>query len=155
MCYIGVVGRPEYGVGSSGVLKRAPPGLAIYPKSRTRSIVPLNLDYKIFATPISMGGLGLKPYDVGLILGICGMSNAIVQTFLGGRILNRIASSRRAFMPLILIFLGYPLLRLFPERAGRIDTAVLIVLVFQQTCGFLLHFALASSIIFIHGRPAE
>ncbi|KAJ7111799.1 major facilitator superfamily multidrug-resistance, DHA1 sub-family [Mycena epipterygia] len=105
----------------------------------------------VYATPIGLGGLGLKPYDIGLIMGICGLSNAFVQILFGGRIIRYFGPRRifiGGFCALILAFSAYPLLAFLARRAGRIDAAVLAVLVCQQSCSFMLYFAFSSTMIF-------
>ncbi|KAJ6608660.1 major facilitator superfamily domain-containing protein [Mycena sp. CBHHK59/15] len=111
------------------------------------ALVPL-----VYATPISLGGLGLRPYDIGLIMGLCGISNAFVQIFLGGKIIRRFGPRRifiAAFSALMLAFSAFPLLSFFAKRAGRIDAAVLVVLASQLSCTFVLYLAFASTMMFI------
>ncbi|KAJ6451488.1 major facilitator superfamily domain-containing protein [Mycena vitilis] len=48
------------------------------------ALIPL-----FFATPMSLSGLGLNPRDIGLILGIFGICNALFQAFFGGRVIRR------------------------------------------------------------------
>ncbi|KAJ7675182.1 major facilitator superfamily domain-containing protein, partial [Mycena rosella] len=83
-------------------------GLLAFCEMANESLQPL-----VYATPIGMGGLGLQPFDIGLIMGIYGMSNAFIQLFFGGRILRRFGPLRifnAAFCALVLAFLAYPLL---------------------------------------------
>ncbi|KAJ7737770.1 major facilitator superfamily multidrug-resistance, DHA1 sub-family [Mycena maculata] len=122
-------------------------GLLCFCDMSYESLLPL-----VYATPIGLGGLGLKPYDIGLIMGVCGICNALVQTFLGGRVIRYFGPRRiftASFCALILAFSAYPLLSFFAERAGRIDTAVVVVLVFQLSCSFFLYFAFSTGMIFI------
>ncbi|KAJ6577020.1 major facilitator superfamily multidrug-resistance, DHA1 sub-family [Mycena vulgaris] len=111
------------------------------------SLLPL-----VYATPIGMGGLGLKPYDIGLIMGTCGISNAFVQILFGGRIIRYFGPwciFNAAFCALALAFLAYPLLSFLAERAGRVDAVVITVLVCQLSCSLVLYCAYASTMIFI------
>ncbi|KAJ7249141.1 major facilitator superfamily domain-containing protein [Mycena haematopus] len=111
------------------------------------SLIPL-----VYSTPIHLGGLGLEPYHIGLIMGLCGFSNAIVQVFLGGRLI-RYFGPRRVFIcapcALIFVFSTYPLLSVLSQRAGRVDAAVLVVLVCQLSCNFVLYFSFAATMLFI------
>ncbi|KAJ6484064.1 major facilitator superfamily multidrug-resistance, DHA1 sub-family [Mycena sanguinolenta] len=111
------------------------------------SLIPL-----VYATPIPLGGLGLKPHNIGLIMGLCGFSNAIVQVFLGGRLI-RYFGARRVFTAapcaLIFVFSTYPLLSILARRAGRVDAAVVAVLVLQLSCNFTLYFSFAATMLFI------
>ncbi|KAJ6570067.1 major facilitator superfamily multidrug-resistance, DHA1 sub-family [Mycena vulgaris] len=104
------------------------------------------------ATPISLGGLGLKPYDIGLILGLCGICNAFVQIFIGGRIIRRFGPRRifiAGFCAICAQFTMYPLLGFLARRAGRVDAAVRIVLACQLSGVFMVSFAYASTYMFI------
>ncbi|KAF7326733.1 Major facilitator superfamily multidrug-resistance DHA1 sub-family [Mycena venus] len=116
------------------------------------SMMPL-----VFSTPISLGGLGLKPYDIGLIMGLCGISNAIVQVVLGGQIIRYFGPRRvfiGAFCAFSLIFSAYPLLNILARRAGRVDAAVLVVLVCQLSGSFIVYFSFAATMLFImHSAP--
>ncbi|KAJ7679391.1 major facilitator superfamily multidrug-resistance, DHA1 sub-family [Mycena polygramma] len=106
----------------------------------------------VFATPIEFGGLGLKPYDIGLIMGLMGITNAIIQAFLGGRLIRYFGARRvfnAAFCALVVAFALYPLLTLLARRAGRVDGAVIVVLVFQLACNTALYFAFAATMLFI------
>ncbi|KAF7337175.1 MFS domain-containing protein [Mycena venus] len=111
------------------------------------SMVPL-----VFSTPISLGGLGLEPYDIGLIMGLCGISNAIVQVVLGGWIIRYFGPRRvfiGAFCAFGLIFSAYPLLNILARCAGRVDAAVLVVLVCQLSGSFIVYFSFAATMLFI------
>ncbi|KAJ7472549.1 major facilitator superfamily multidrug-resistance, DHA1 sub-family [Mycena latifolia] len=122
-------------------------GLLAFCNMAYESLLPL-----VYSTPISMGGLGLRPHDIGLIMGICGVSNAFVQIVFGGRIIRYFGPRRifnAAFCGLIFAFLAYPLLNILAKRAGRVDCAVIAVLICQLSCSFLLYFAFASTMIFI------
>ncbi|KAJ7732439.1 hypothetical protein B0H16DRAFT_1732806 [Mycena metata] len=39
---------------------------------------------QVYSTPIPLGGLGLEPFDIGRIMGLCGIINAIFRAFFGG-----------------------------------------------------------------------
>ncbi|KAJ6577483.1 major facilitator superfamily multidrug-resistance, DHA1 sub-family [Mycena capillaripes] len=111
------------------------------------ALVPL-----FFATPISLGGLGLRPYDIGLILGTCGICNALVQAFAGGRVIRRFGPRRiliAAFCALVVEFAMYPVVSLLACHAGRVDTVVRIALACQLSCNFVIYFAYASAGLFI------
>ncbi|KAJ7486429.1 major facilitator superfamily domain-containing protein [Mycena galericulata] len=122
-------------------------GLLFFCDMAYSSLLPL-----VYATPIGMGGLGLKPYDIGLLMGICGISNAVVQTFFGGRIIRYFGPRRifiMSFWVLILMLAAYPLLSFLAARAGRIDGAVIAVLAAQLSCTVALYPAFATTMIFI------
>ncbi|KAJ7835238.1 major facilitator superfamily domain-containing protein [Mycena olivaceomarginata] len=48
----------------------------------------------VYATPIGLGGLGLTPYSIGLMMGLCGISNAFVQGLFRGRIIRYVGPRR-------------------------------------------------------------
>ncbi|KAJ6557545.1 major facilitator superfamily multidrug-resistance, DHA1 sub-family [Mycena capillaripes] len=111
------------------------------------ALIPL-----VYATPIAFGGLGLKPYDIGLIMGLRGASSAVVQVFLGGRVIRYFGPRRvfsAAFCAIMVAFAAYPLLSILARRAGRVDAAVVAVLVCQLSCNFVLTFAFAAIMLFI------
>jgi hypothetical protein len=81
-------------------------------------------------------------------MGLCGITNALVQILLGGRIIRYLGPRRifiGGFCALALSLSAYPLLSLLAKRAGGIDGAVLTVLVFQLSCSFMLYFAFCES----------
>jgi hypothetical protein len=81
-------------------------------------------------------------------MGLCGICNAFVQIVLGGRIINYLGPRGTfigAFCALILALSAYPLLSFLAERAGRIDWAVITVLVCQLSSTFFLFFAFCES----------
>ncbi|KAF7346823.1 MFS domain-containing protein [Mycena sanguinolenta] len=111
------------------------------------ALIPL-----MYSTPIALGGLGLKPRDVGLIMGLCGMSNALIQVFIGGRVIRYFGARcvfSAGFCALMFAYCGFPVLSVFARRAGRIDTAVKVVLVCQLCLITVLYFAYAATMLFI------
>ncbi|KAJ7746313.1 major facilitator superfamily multidrug-resistance, DHA1 sub-family [Mycena metata] len=122
-------------------------GLLYFCNMSNDSLIPL-----FFSTPISLGGLGLKPYDIGLIMGLCGFCNAIIQLLLGGRLIRRSGPRRMFILGICAIFAAfamYPLLSFLAQRAGRVDSAVVVVLACQLSCSFLVYFAYSSMMIFV------
>ncbi|KAJ7880851.1 major facilitator superfamily domain-containing protein [Mycena leptocephala] len=111
------------------------------------SLIPL-----VYSTPIAIGGLGLKPHNIGLIMGLCGFSNAVVQAAVGGRIIRHFGPRRvfnAAFCALACVFSLYPLLSVLARRAGRVDGAVVAVLVCQLSGNFVLYYSFAATMLFI------
>ncbi|KAJ7352343.1 major facilitator superfamily domain-containing protein [Mycena albidolilacea] len=122
-------------------------GLLHFCNMSNDALVPL-----FFATPISLGGLGLKPSAIGLILSISGISNAVVQALFGGRIIRRFGPRRvfiAGFCGLAVEFAMYPLIRCLAQRAGRVDAVVGIALASQLSCTFVIYFSFASTGLFI------
>ncbi|KAJ6488127.1 major facilitator superfamily multidrug-resistance, DHA1 sub-family [Mycena vitilis] len=111
------------------------------------ALIPL-----FFATPMSLGGLGLNPHDIGLILGIFGVCNALVQAFFGGRVIRRFGPRRvftAAFCALAGQFAMYPVVSFLAHRAGRVDTGVRLALAFQLSGTSVLYLAHATTMMFI------
>lgn len=77
-------------------------------------------------------------------MGLRGISSAVVQVVLGGRVIRYFGPRRvfiGAFCALAFVFSAYPLLSILARRAGRVDAAVIVVLVCQLSCNFLLSFS--------------
>ncbi|KAJ7895089.1 major facilitator superfamily domain-containing protein [Mycena leptocephala] len=95
----------------------------------------------VYATPIAMGGLGLSPLYIGRIMGLCGFLNIFTQTFLSAKAIRRFGPRSifiTAFCCLSFSFLAYPFLNFFARRAGRVDLAVIIVIVLQMSTSFVI-----------------
>ncbi|KAF8207046.1 major facilitator superfamily domain-containing protein [Mycena galopus ATCC 62051] len=122
-------------------------GLLYFCNMANDALVPL-----FFATPIQFGGLGLKPHDIGLILSICGISNALVQAFFGGRIIRHFGARRifiAGFCGLAVEFAMYMLIGFLARRAGRVDVMVGLALACQLSCTFVIYFSFATTALFI------
>ncbi|KAJ6468340.1 major facilitator superfamily multidrug-resistance, DHA1 sub-family [Mycena sanguinolenta] len=122
-------------------------GLLAFCNMAQDALVPL-----FFATPIPLGGLGLKPADIGLILSICGVSNAIVQALFGGWIIRRFGARRvfiAGFCGLSVQFAMYPLIGFLARRAGQVDVLVYTVLAFQLSCTFMVYLSFATASLFV------
>jgi len=110
-------------------------------------LVPL-----VYATPIEMGGLGLNPLHIGRIMGGIGLFNVFTQIFLSAKVIRRFGPRAifiAAFCCLSCSFLAYPLLNLFARRAGRVDAAVIAVMLFQMSSSFVIFPTFACTQIFI------
>ncbi|KAJ7671510.1 major facilitator superfamily multidrug-resistance, DHA1 sub-family [Mycena polygramma] len=110
------------------------------------ALIPL-----FFATPIKLSGLGLGPQDIGFILGICGICNALVQVFFGGRVIRRFGPRRAftaAFCALAGEFAMYPVVSFLARRAGRVDAAVRVALACQLSGTFVVYFAYTATMMF-------
>ncbi|KAJ7822284.1 major facilitator superfamily domain-containing protein [Mycena olivaceomarginata] len=98
------------------------------------SLLPL-----MYSTPIALGGLGLEPFDIGLILGA---SRGRVIRYFGAR---RI--SMNGFCALALVFTMYPVLSLLARRAGRVDKWVVAGVVCQLSCSFAMYFSYVNCLL--------
>ncbi|KAJ7870942.1 major facilitator superfamily domain-containing protein [Mycena olivaceomarginata] len=110
-------------------------------------LVPL-----VYATPIEMGGLGLSPLYIGRIMASLGFVNIFAQLFLSARIIRRFGPRTifiTTFVYLPCCFLAYPLLNLFARRAGRVDGAVIAVMLFQMGSALVVSPTFACTQLFI------
>ncbi|KAJ7352311.1 major facilitator superfamily domain-containing protein [Mycena albidolilacea] len=110
-------------------------------------LVPL-----VYATPISMGGLGLSPLYIGRIMGLCGFVNVFTQVFLSAKAIRRFGPRSifiTAFCCLSVSFLAYPFLNLFARRAGRVDAFVIMVMILQMSSSFVIFPTYACTQMFI------
>ncbi|KAJ7183242.1 major facilitator superfamily multidrug-resistance, DHA1 sub-family [Mycena filopes] len=122
-------------------------GLLTFLHMGNESLLPL-----FFATPIGLGGLGLKPYNIGLILGTFGLCNAGVQIVFGGRVIRRYGARRvftAGFCALVVEFAMFPVGSMLARRAGRVDATVYMAIAFQLSCSCAVFFAYASTMLFI------
>ncbi|KAF7375259.1 MFS domain-containing protein [Mycena sanguinolenta] len=122
-------------------------GLLAFCNMAQDALVPL-----FFATPIPLGGLGLKPADIGLILSICGVCNATVQALFGGWLIRRFGARRvfiTGFCGLAMQFAMYPLIGFLARRAGKVDAVVYTALAFQFSCTFVIYLCFAVTNLFL------
>jgi hypothetical protein len=88
----------------------------------------------VWSTSASLGGLGFDPYRIGLIMGIWGFMNAIVQSTCLGPIIRRIGPRNMlaaAFTSWVVILALYPFLSFFAQKAGGADATVWTILTVQ------------------------
>jgi len=106
----------------------------------------------VYSTSIPLGGLGLDPYHIGIIMGTVGILNAFVQIVFFGRIIRKFGP-RTTFivgqMSHVVILGLYPLLTFFARRAGRVDSKVWAVLIIQLVCNTSIVVAYGALQIFV------
>ncbi|KAJ7039675.1 major facilitator superfamily multidrug-resistance, DHA1 sub-family [Mycena alexandri] len=110
------------------------------------ALIPL-----VFATPIG-AGLGLKPNEIGIILGIRGFCNVVVQLLFAGPLIRRYGPRCvviAGFIAYLIQFSMYPLVSLLAQRAAGVNAIVRIVLACQLSCTFVVYFAYGGMMIFI------
>ncbi|KAG5653635.1 hypothetical protein H0H81_011737 [Sphagnurus paluster] len=81
----------------------------------------------IYSTSISLGGLGFSPYRIGVVMGIWGVLNAILQFTCLGLVLRTLGARKLQIISQLsyaVVFALYPLLTYFAIRAGRVDGMV-------------------------------
>jgi len=134
-------------------------------KSRTMQFIIINyaflaftdmcysaLNPLILSTPIQSGGLGLNPYQIGLIMGIWGFVNAFVQIKLLGRILRKYGAPsvyRLAYTGQLVCFMSFPLSTNFARRNGSVGFESCAVILIQLSFQFIYSMAYGSSKFFI------
>jgi len=134
-------------------------------KSRTMQFIIINyaflaftdmcysaLNPLILSTPIQSGGLGLNPYQIGLIMGIWGFVNAFVQIKLLGRILRKYGAPsvyRLAYTSQLVCFMSFPLSTNFARRNGSVGFESCAVILIQLSFQFIYSMAYGSSKFFI------
>ena len=113
-----------------------------------------------YSTSIPLGGVGLDPYMIGIIMGSFGCANAILQArFLGPSI--RRFGARKLY---ILSFPGFlagvalfPIIKYFAQRFGRVNYPVVVCMIVQlsfrmlssTTFGIYLHSCWSKSLALI------
>ncbi|KAJ6518192.1 major facilitator superfamily domain-containing protein [Mycena vitilis] len=98
-------------------------------------LVPL-----VYATPIEMGGLGLSPLFIGRIFAAIGLLNLFTQVFISPKAIRRFGPRAvyiTTFCGLSVTFATYPLLNLFARRAGKVDAAVVAVMLVHMSSSFV------------------
>lgn len=88
----------------------------------------------MYSTPIEYGGLGLQPIHIGIAQGTFGFCNAIFQSQVYSVVVKKFGTRRIfqfASFAFCLVFLIYPALKFFSNRAGGVDTFVIICIVLQ------------------------
>ncbi|KAF7323569.1 Protein ZINC INDUCED FACILITATOR-LIKE 1 [Mycena kentingensis (nom. inval.)] len=114
----------------------------------------------MYATSISLGGLGMSPSQIGVIRGVWGVFNTLFQLLAAPRIIRRIGP-RKAFIAaysnFVVCFGAYPVLSLFAQRAGRVDPWVWSIIVLQGVSNLFISMSYASVQMYIvtsSPRPA-
>ena len=84
--------------------------------------------------PSPLGGLGFDPYHVGLIMGIWGFINTVIQSTCLGPTIRRMGPKNMlvaAFTSWAIILALYPLLNFPAHNAGAADARVWTILIMQ------------------------
>ncbi|KAL7279051.1 hypothetical protein ACG7TL_006886 [Trametes sanguinea] len=104
-----------------------------------------------YSTPVALGGLGLEPQTIGMILSLYGVTNGIVQIFLFGRIHDRFGT-KRVYLTGIASVL--PVFALFPfinelARLEGLSTTVWALVLGQALLSIIINFSYGCVFIFI------
>ncbi|RDB25878.1 Protein ZINC INDUCED FACILITATOR-LIKE 1 [Hypsizygus marmoreus] len=88
----------------------------------------------VYSTSIPLGGLGFDAYQIGVILGVWGVINVIVQLSFLGNLIRRFGPTKvHIFSQCSYVWnIGlYPLLSFLVKRSGRVDAKVWTVMIVQ------------------------
>jgi hypothetical protein len=91
----------------------------------------------VYSTSTSLGGVGFTPYTIGLVMGMWGFLNALVQLTLLGPTIRYFGPRKMIFISLMnymIVISLYPVLGYFARRAGYADSRVWAVIMAQLTC---------------------
>ncbi|KAF9048748.1 major facilitator superfamily multidrug-resistance, DHA1 sub-family [Panaeolus papilionaceus] len=116
------------------------------------TLVPLT-----YSTSISLGGLGLDPFKIGVILGTFGCVNSLVQARVLGPFLRKVGA-RKVYMVsccAVPICVGmYPIMRYFVSRAGYVDGFVIACIIIQLSFQIMFPMAYgAVQVILVENTP--
>lgn len=96
----------------------------------------------VYSTKIELGGLGLDPYQIGMIMGIWGFVNAFVQINLLGKLIRKYGSCRMyqtSYASFCICLLTYPISTYLAHRNGGISIGVCISIFVQLLFQFSLY----------------
>jgi hypothetical protein len=88
----------------------------------------------VYSTSPKYGGLGFDPYMIGIIMGVWGVTNAVLQVAFLGSVIRKIGAKMLlllSFVSYMTVFALYPLLRSLARAAEGSDTKVWAVLFLQ------------------------
>lgn len=96
-----------------------------------QAILPL-----MYSTSISLGGLSLRPRDIGLVMGVWGAFNAVLQVVFFSRIMKWLGPRTMyitCFSALLVTFSAFPVLNMLSKTTGSTNVMVWITICFQMT----------------------
>jgi len=102
-------------------------------------LVPL-----MYSTPVEYGGLGLRPFAIGTVLGTFGIINTIFQAKFLGKMIRRFGSLRLYRIGILspcIAYAMYPVMKYAAERAGGVDRYVILCIVIHLGSRSLLMMA--------------
>lgn len=137
------------------------PSLRSALKSRTLQLIVVNFAFLAFSemcysvlmplmysTSIELGGLGLDPYEIGLIMGVWGFVNIFVQMNVLGRVIRKYGASRVykfAYSSFLICFLMYPVSAYLARQNGAIGFGVYVSVLIQLSFQFFIHMGFGTS----------
>ncbi|KAI0671564.1 MFS general substrate transporter [Trametes maxima] len=104
-----------------------------------------------YSTPVALGGLGLAPQTIGLILSLYGVTNGVMQIFLFGPVHDRFGT-KRVFMAglasVLPVFALFPVINEFARLEG-LSPAVWALVLGQALLSIIINFSYGCVFIFI------
>ncbi|KIK57652.1 hypothetical protein GYMLUDRAFT_45818 [Collybiopsis luxurians FD-317 M1] len=111
----------------------------------------------IYTSSISIGGLGLSPYQVGLILGINAFLNGFWNLFVLTRILKKIGPRKMYILSYGSFLVTFPLLWILRDVAhvmGRVNALIWILIICQLfSASFVAAAYNSTSLLFVQSAP--
>ncbi|KAI0768094.1 MFS general substrate transporter [Trametes elegans] len=106
-----------------------------------------------YSTPVALGGLGLSPQTIGLILSLYGITNGLTQIFLFGRVHDRFGTKRvymAGLASVLPVFALFPVINALARAEGGVLTrGVWAVVLGQALLSILVNFSYGCVFIFI------
>ena len=87
-----------------------------------------------YSTSIPLGGVGLDPYKIGIIMGSFGCVNAILQARFLGPSIRKLGARRLyilSFPGLFVCVTLYPIIKYFAQHFGRVNYLVVVCMIVQ------------------------
>ena len=88
-----------------------------------------------YSTSISLGGLGLDPFIIGITFGTFGCISAVIQAKLFGPLIRKYGARKMYIVScpsLFVCFTLYPVMRFLAQRSGRVDGFVIACMMIQM-----------------------
>ena len=88
-----------------------------------------------YSTSISLGGLGLDPFIIGITFGTFGCINAVIQAKLLGPLIRKYGARKMYIVScpsLFVCFTLYPVMRFLAQLSGRVDGFVIACMMIQM-----------------------
>ncbi|KIY68710.1 MFS general substrate transporter [Cylindrobasidium torrendii FP15055 ss-10] len=106
----------------------------------------------MWSTSIPVGGLGLSPYEIGLIMFIWGSANAIVQVFVGSSLIRKIGAPNTfsvASASMLVSFIAFSTESYLARMAGYVNAYVGIAMGIQLFTMFACYSGYGSAHVLI------
>ena len=127
--------------------------ILIYLNSATLSFLEMGYAALLplfYSTSIPLGGVGLDPYKIGIIMGSFGCFNAILQARFLGPSIRKFGARKLyilSFPSLLACVTLYPIIKYFAQHFGRVNNLVAVCMIVQlffrilisSTYGIYLH----------------